>query len=105
LPPGPAVGTLPAPQLAAILQRADAMLALGDVLAARLLYARAAAAGSGEAMLALGKVQDPLFLEEIGVRGILGDAALAISWYRRAQARGIAEARDRLVRHRVRPEE
>jgi hypothetical protein len=105
LPPGPAPGTPPASQMVAILRRADAMLALRDVSAARLLYARAAAAGSGEAMLALGKVQDPLFLEEIGVRGIPGDAALAISWYRRAQARGIAEARDRLARHGVRPEE
>ncbi|MDO9709260.1 hypothetical protein [Paracraurococcus lichenis] len=102
--PAGAGTTAPAPR-DPILRRADAMLALGDVSAARLLYARAAAAGHAEAMLALGKLHDPLFLAEIGARGLSGDAGAAVDWYRRALALGLPEARTWLLRHGVQPEE
>lgn len=100
-----AAGAAAQPQTGPMIRRADAMLAHGDISAARLLYARAAAVGSGEAMLALGKVHDPLFLAEIGARGLVGDAGVAINWYRRALALGVADAREWLLRHGVHPDE
>jgi hypothetical protein len=96
---------LPAASIDALIRRADSMYALGDISAARLLYSRAAMAGSGQATLALGKTYDPLFLADIGVRGMQGDAAVAIEWYRRALALGVAGARERLALHGVHPEE
>ncbi|MBK1660822.1 hypothetical protein E2C05_32465 [Paracraurococcus ruber] len=89
--------------MAGLLRRADAMLAVGDVSAARLLYGRAAQAGSAEAMLGLGKSHDPRFLAGIGVRGLQGDAATAILWYRRALAQGAAEAAEGLQRNGAAP--
>ncbi|MCB4822966.1 hypothetical protein [Roseicella aerolata] len=103
---GRPAGTAPAqpgPQADALVRRADALLALGDVSGARLLYGRAAAAGSGRAMLALGKAHDPLFLAEIGVRGVMGDSQVAVGWYRRALSQGVADARERLALHGVHP--
>jgi hypothetical protein len=55
-------------------------------------------------MLALGRTHDPLFLAEIGVRGMPGDAGVAVGWYRRALALGITEARERLARHGLHPD-
>ncbi|MFD1108663.1 hypothetical protein [Pseudoroseomonas ludipueritiae] len=78
--------------LAALLRRGDAMLALGDLSAARLLYERAAAGGSGGAALALGKTYDPAFLSGLNARGIRPDRATAVNWYRKAAALGDGEA-------------
>ena len=72
------------------------MLQRGDVSAARLLYERAVAAGSGRAATAMGKTFDPTFLDKIGVTGMGADPALAASWYRRAAGLGDEEARTRL---------
>jgi hypothetical protein len=81
----------------AVIQRGDAMIRLGDISAARLLYQRAATAGSGEAAIAMGRTYDPAFLAATRAQGIQGDRALAATWYRRAIALGVAEARDRLA--------
>jgi hypothetical protein len=70
--------------LAALIRRGDAMLALGDISAARLLYERAAAGGSGAAALAAGRSHDPAFLAEIGAQGLRADPDAAATWYRRA---------------------
>jgi hypothetical protein len=110
LSPTPPVVPLPPPRpvepsaapaaapLPALVQRADEMLRLGDISAARRLYERAAVAGNGQAALALGRTHDPAFLASIHVRGIQGDRTLAISWYRRALALGVGEAREPLAR-------
>jgi hypothetical protein len=92
---------LPAGSIEILIRRADSMAALGDISAARLLYGRAAMAGNGQAMLALGRTYDPLFLADIGARGMSGDVATAIDWYRRALALGATEARERLARHGI----
>lgn len=73
------------------------MIRLGDISAARLLYQRAATAGSGQAAIAMGRTYDPAFLASTRAQGIQGDRALAATWYRRALALGIAEAGDRLA--------
>lgn len=64
------------------------MLAIGDISAARLLYERAALAGSGEAAAALGRTYDSEALARLGTRGIQPDAKMAAAWYRRAVALG-----------------
>ena len=68
--PAPPKPTAPAPRYAApdpaaLVARGDAMLELGDVSAARLLYERAAALGNAKAATAAGKTYDPAFLISI----------------------------------------
>jgi TPR repeat protein len=74
--------------IAALVRRGDEMLALGDVSAARLLYERAANAGSAAAAVAAGRTYDPAVLSAIGAREIRPDPAAAAAWYRRAAALG-----------------
>jgi hypothetical protein len=78
-----------APELLdALVRRGNAMLAVGDVSAARLLFERAAAAGSATAATGLGRTYDPLVLETLSVRGLRPDPDMAASWYQRAVAMG-----------------
>jgi hypothetical protein len=89
---------LPDDVLSALLRRGDAMLALGDVSAARLFYERAAATGSGRSATALGKTYEREVLAQLGARGVADDAAMAARWYRVALALGDVEARPLLDR-------
>lgn len=84
--------------LTLLLNRGDALLALGDVSSARLLYQRAAAGGDGRAATGMGKTYDPLFLSAIGARGIQADSGAAATWYRRAIGLGDEAAAERLKR-------
>lgn len=77
----------------AMIRRADALLHQGDVSGARLLYERAAGAGSGLAAAALGDTFNPAFLKQAGVVGLRPDSAQAAAWYRRAMELGNEEAR------------
>ena len=81
----------PAGATAALLRRGHALLALGDISAARRFFERAALAGSAEAALAAGGTYDPGVLATLRVSGIQPDPAAA-AWYRRAAALGAAEA-------------
>lgn len=67
-----------------LLLRADALMALRDVAAARLLYERAAHAGSARAATAAGRTFDPNYLPHLGVVGLQPDRASASRWYREA---------------------
>ena len=87
-----------ADEIAALKVRADQLVATGDIVAARGFYERAAEHGDAAAMTAVGKTYDPLFLEEMRVRGSRGDAGTAAEWYRRGGAAGDAEATQRLNR-------
>ena len=78
--------------MAALMRRGEALVALGDISAARLVYGRAAAGGSGAAAAALGRTWDPRFLAGIGGRGISGDEATAARWYRQGMTLGEAAA-------------
>jgi tetratricopeptide (TPR) repeat protein len=82
--------------LALLLSRGDALLALGDLSSARLLYERAAAEGDARAAVNAGRTLDPLFLSEIGARGIHADPEAAAAWYRRAIELGDQSAAERL---------
>ena len=71
-------------------------LAQGDVIAARLLFERAAGLGSAQAAREAGKTYDIAVLLDIGARGIRADPAAARAWYRKAADHGDSEARTRL---------
>jgi hypothetical protein len=86
-----------------LLQRGDAAVADGDIIAARMLFERAAGLGSASAATRAGKTYDIEFLLQSGARGIRGDQNTAAAWYRRAAALGDPEARARLARIEVQP--
>jgi TPR repeat protein len=81
-----------------LLRRGDAMLATGDVGAARLLFERAAEAGSARAATATGKTYDPNVLLQAGAVGVAGDPDQAAQWYRRAIVLGDRSAESWLRR-------
>jgi hypothetical protein len=94
--PAEAIHHLDPDVIASLLGRADALIANGDVAAARLALRRAADAGDSRAALMLGGTYDPALLESLSVHGIMPDVAMARSWYERAKKYGSAEAPQRL---------
>ena len=88
--------SLPSSVQHTLLTRGDAMLRLGDVSAARMLYQRAADSGVGVAALKLAETYDPTYIAARDLRGIKPDPVAAEAWYRRAQALGETEAIERL---------
>jgi len=80
------------------MKRGEDMLARGDILAARLLYERAASSHYAPAATIVGKTYDPIFLADICAAGVKGEPTLAASWYQRAIVLGDEEARERLGR-------
>lgn len=83
---------LPAAMKQRMLKRGDAMFALGDLTAARLLYERAAEAGDARGATSAAMTYDPWVLSQIGARGIQPDPKAAATWYRRALELGDAAA-------------
>ena len=94
----PAVPTPPPANLGPIVSRGDDLLALGDIIGARLYYERAAALGSATAETSLGMTYDPAFLSAIRASGVLPDPDRAASWYRKAIASGDGKAKVLLAR-------
>jgi TPR repeat protein len=78
--------------LANLMRRGHAMRDAGDVSAARLLFRRAAEAGSAAAATALGKTYDPDSLNGTGARTIGADRTAAMHWYEQGAMRGDLEA-------------
>jgi TPR repeat protein len=93
----PAVRALPVADVRSLLERGDAMLARGDIVAARLFYERAAANGSAGAATSVGKTYDPFFLVRIAAVGTVANPGLAAAWYRKAAELGDPEAARRLA--------
>ena len=67
-----------------LLDRGNAAMADGDITAARLLFQRAADAGSAEAAHALGTTYDVQSLLAVGARATYANPVLAAAWYSRA---------------------
>jgi hypothetical protein len=82
--------------IASLLKRADALIASGDVAAARLVLLRAADAGDARAAMTLAGTYDPAVLEKLDVHGVVPNVAMARSWYEKAKKLGSAEAPQRL---------
>ena len=87
-PTGVPAQPMTAPVMAALVKRGNSLLAAGDIAAARLVFGRAAAAGSGPAATGLAMTHDPRFLARIGARGIAADPKEAATWYKKAVALG-----------------
>jgi hypothetical protein len=90
--PIPAVAQPLSGKLERLLVRGAAMMAAGDIVEARLLFERAAAAGSAEAAAEMGKTYDPVFLARMQDVGTEADPVKAKLWYRMAIALGDANA-------------
>lgn len=90
LPPAPsppAVAQIAVPNkdlIGILLKRGNAAMASGDITAARLLYQRAADAGSAEAALALSNTYEVDTLLAAGARLTEANPVLAAQWHRRA---------------------
>jgi TPR repeat protein len=92
----PRPGSLSADTVAVLFARANALRAAGDILLARLYYARAAQEGHARAAFMLGESYDPALHARAGDVGATGDATKAFWWYRRARELGDQEAERRL---------
>lgn len=79
-------------------QRGEQLLAAGDIISARHFFERVAQTGNAAAAYGLAKTYDPVFLMEIGARGVLGEPATAVLWYQRAVTDGSINAAQRLRR-------
>lgn len=88
-----------APLVAAKMKIGVELMTYGEVVAARVMFQRAAEAGDGAGAFALAETYDPLVLEELRLREkITPNIALARTWYERARELGSLEARDRISR-------
>ncbi|MBV9523755.1 MAG: hypothetical protein JO010_13225, partial [Alphaproteobacteria bacterium] len=75
-----------------LMQRGDALLATGDIAAARLFYGRAAESGLAKAATAMGRTFDPLHFAKWKIQGIRPEPLVAAEWYRKAAALGDGQA-------------
>jgi hypothetical protein len=88
-----------APLIAAKMKFGVELMTYGEVVAARVMFQRAAEAGDGAGAFALAETYDPLVLEELRLREkITPNVALARTWYERARDLGSLQARDRISR-------
>ena len=84
-------------EIATLLKRGGELLAHGDLAAARLVFRRAAEAGSADGALALGTTFDPAVLQRLGTIGAAADLARARKWYERAAELGSSTASQQLA--------
>jgi TPR repeat protein len=91
-----AVRRIGADELALLMKRALSLLALGDILPARLLLERAADAQEASAAFLLAQTYDPKVLGTSDIRTITPDPAAALAWYRKAAQLGSVDAQRRL---------
>jgi hypothetical protein len=84
-------------EIAALVRRAQELLASGDLQGTRLLLMRAADAHDARAALLLAKTFDPIALRQFSVTADSGpDLAQARNWYQRAREWGSPEAQRQL---------
>ena len=75
-----------------LIERGDELLALKDVVAARLYYERAASRGDFRALASVGRTYDPLELDALGLVSVDADQEKARTWYLRGVNAGDPEA-------------
>jgi hypothetical protein len=83
-------------EVAALVRRAQELLASGDLPAARMLLRRAADAQNARAALLLAKTFDPITLRHLSTADPGPDLAQARNWYQRAKEWGAPEAQRQL---------
>jgi hypothetical protein len=90
----PAVASrkLNASEVAALIRRAEELLANGDLAAARLLLQRVAETKNAQAAFQLASTYDPAALKKFSNNSVAADPALAQYWYERARDWGSPDA-------------
>jgi hypothetical protein len=83
-------------EIAFLLKRGQALVAVGDIASARLILTRIADTGSAEAAFALASTFDASVLASLRVVGVQGDPEMARAWYSKAAELGSLEADKRL---------
>jgi len=83
-------------EIAALVRRAQELLASGDLQGARVLLTRAADAHDARAALLLAKTFDPIALKQFSATDRGPDVAQARNWYQRAREWGSPEAQRQL---------
>ena len=83
-------------EAARLLARAGALIAQGNIGAARVVLERAGESGNARASFMLAQTYDPAILSAWGTYGTRGEAAKARELYAKAHAGGIQEAKNRL---------
>jgi len=105
-PPSPQLPLrqIDATEIALLLKNGSELMGNGDIVAARLMFERAAEAGDARAAFALAETYDPSVLEKLGTKGaIKPDIAMAQRWYAKAKDLGSTAAPERLTRLTRRP--
>src|SRR5262245_22003146 len=86
-------------EITLLLKNGAVLMGNGDIVAARLMFQRAAEAGDAPAAFALAETYDPTVLEKIGTKdAIKADIAQAQRWYAKAKDLGSTAAPERLAR-------
>jgi hypothetical protein len=80
-----------------LMEQGQQFIAAGDVVTARMVFQRAAAAGDADAAVASGGTYDPIVFAKLGVAGLGADVEKARTWYQKAESLGSAEATRRLA--------
>jgi hypothetical protein len=83
-------------EIAALYRRGEELIQQGNIVAARLVFARAAESGDARSALALGATYDPDALRNHGVVGLVANVDLARQWYAKAAKLGSTEAARRI---------
>lgn len=94
------------PQQEAALQVAvsgDAMLERGDLEGARRAFEQAWNGGSAAGAYGMARSFDPLVIRALNIKGAAPDSDMAVAWYQRAADAGHAQARDAIVRLKLKP--
>jgi Sel1 repeat-containing protein len=95
--PQPVALHLDPAEIATLLKRGQEYLKNGDLVSARLLLKRAAAAGSADGAFALAQTFDPVVVTRIGVIGVSPNAEKAREWYQKAAQLGSGLATQQLA--------
>ena len=95
-PPLPVVRNLDPREIASFLNRAQDLIAAGDLQSARLLLRRAAEAQNARAAFALAQTYDPAVLKQYGASAPPAEVATARNWYERARDWGSPDAQRQL---------
>jgi hypothetical protein len=92
----PVVRNLDPREIASFLNRAQDLIAAGDLQSARLLLRRAAEAQNARAAFALAQTYDPAVLKQYGASAPPAEVATARNWYERAREWGSPDAQRQL---------
>ena len=93
--PGPAV-SLTRDEAASLFKRGQNLMAVGDIVGARMVFKHLADAGDAQASFMLASTFDAAVIANLKMVGVQPDPAKARDWYARAAELGSSEAKQRL---------